>query len=57
MNEYPDIMNSKQACKYLSIGMNSLYQLVATGRIKPFKVGRKLLFSKERLKQMVSEGA
>ena len=32
MSEYPDIMTSVQASKYLNIGLNSLYQLVAIGK-------------------------
>lgn len=38
--EYPDLVNFQQLKEMLSIGKNSAYELLMTGKIKHIKIGR-----------------
>lgn len=38
------LLTSKEVCAYLHIGRSTLYNWVGTGKLKPRKIGRNLLF-------------
>lgn len=44
MEQQPQFLNSKQACKLLGIGRTKLWQLEKEGLLIPARVGRKLIY-------------
>ncbi len=44
--EYPDVLTVKQVCKALSIGKNTLYELLKNKKIKSLRLGKKYLVPK-----------
>ncbi len=41
-DQYPDIMTTEEAADALRIGKSYCYKLLATGRLKSFKLGKKV---------------
>lgn len=44
-----------EACRRLGIGKNSLYKLIAEGRLKPVKIGRRTLLPDAELVRFTDE--
>lgn len=40
-NEYDDLLNVEELCEILGIGKNTVYELLNSGELKAFKVGRR----------------
>ncbi|MCM1500601.1 MAG: helix-turn-helix domain-containing protein [Clostridium sp.] len=40
LKDYNDIISIEDLCTILSIGYNTAYQLLSSGEIKAFKIGR-----------------
>lgn len=49
LEQYPDILTVKEVREILFIGKNKAYQLLESGEIKGFKVGRDWRVRKEEL--------
>ena len=45
-DKYPDVLTVDQVCDALSIGKNTVYQLLKKNQIKHIKVGKKFLVPK-----------
>ena len=45
-DKYPDVLTVDQVCDALSIGKNTVYQLLKENQIKHIKVGKKFLVPK-----------
>jgi excisionase family DNA binding protein len=39
-NQYDDLLNVEELCEILGIGKNVAYDILNTGQIKAFKIGR-----------------
>lgn len=44
--DYPDVVSVPQLMKMLSVGRHAAYELVGSGKIQCFKVGRKIKIPK-----------
>lgn len=44
--KYPDILTPMQVCKALSLGRNSVYNLIHSGQLKSITIGRRILVPK-----------
>jgi excisionase family DNA binding protein len=42
LDEYPDILNSKEVMEILGISKNTLYELIKNGNIPAIRLGKKL---------------
>ncbi|MCI2000590.1 MAG: helix-turn-helix domain-containing protein [Clostridia bacterium] len=42
LDEYPDILNSKEVMEILGISKNTLYELIKDGEIPAVRLGKKL---------------
>jgi len=48
-----ELLNKKQACEFLHIGFNKLWELTSTGQIESFMMGNKRLYEKSKLIEYV----
>ena len=53
LNEYGDILTPKEVRDILGIGYNKTYQLLKTGTIKNFKIGRDIKIPKTYLEAYI----
>ena len=53
----PEVLNAKEAAKFLRIGINQFYEAVGRGDIPHQKIGRSFRFSKTALLQWLGCGA
>lgn len=44
-----ELLNKKEACAFLHVGMNKLWELTSTNQIKSFMMGNKRLYEKKEL--------
>jgi excisionase family DNA binding protein len=47
------VLTVKEACSYLKIGRNTLYNLMDTGKLKGFKIGKLRRFTQDELEAFV----
>lgn len=47
--KYPDVVSIEQVMEMLSIGRNTAYELLNTGRIRAVKLGRKFIIPKKSI--------
>lgn len=40
LEQYSDVMTTDECCQALRIGMNALYDLLNSGKLKAYRVGR-----------------
>lgn len=40
-NDYDDLLNAEDLCEILGIGKNTVYELLNSGELKAFRVGRR----------------
>ena len=40
LEEYPDILTAEETCQALRIGLNALYDLLHSGKLKGYRNGR-----------------
>ncbi|MEN8122466.1 MAG: helix-turn-helix domain-containing protein [Bacteroidota bacterium] len=52
---HPEILNFKEACKFLSCSGSLLYKLTAARKIPHSKRGKKLYFEKKKLLEWMTE--
>lgn len=45
----------QEACRRLGVGRTTLYELIGSGEIRPFKIGRKTLIPESELQRVVQE--
>jgi excisionase family DNA binding protein len=50
---FPPVNTVYEACKLLRISRSSYYQLIATGKLRTFTIGRKRLATGEALAELV----
>ena len=55
--EYADILSPGEAAEALRIGENALYELLNSGKLKPYKNGRNWLIPRDAVRQYVLEQA
>ena len=53
LNDYEDIMTVSDISKILYIGKNRVYELLETGKLKCFRIGRVWKIPKEALKDYI----
>ena len=53
LNEYDDIMTVSEISKILYIGKNRVNELLETGKLKGFRIGRVWKIPKEALKEYI----
>lgn len=53
LNDYEDIMTVSDISKILYIGKNRVYELLETGKLKGFRIGRVWKIPKEALKDYI----
>jgi excisionase family DNA binding protein len=51
---HPFLLSVADACRALSVSRSTFYELVAAGRIKPKKLGRKTLISADDIAAFVA---
>ncbi len=54
LDEYGDVLSPKDVHDILSIGYNKTYELLKTGAIKNFKIGRERKISKHCLENYIN---
>ena len=52
-NEYDDILNIPEVCEALHIGKNRVYELLNTGQLKGFRIGRIWKIPRESVSEYV----
>ncbi|MGH6795356.1 MAG: helix-turn-helix transcriptional regulator [Methylocella sp.] len=52
-NDAPLLFSVPETCSKLGIKQNSLYNLVATGKIQPVKIGARTLFLSDEISRFV----
>jgi excisionase family DNA binding protein len=55
MADSPEVMNIRQASKYLGVSPDTLYKYVNEQKIPAFKLGNRWRFKKSRLDQWMEE--
>ena len=55
MADSPEVMNIRQASKYLGVSPDTLYKYVNEQKIPAFKLGNRWRFKKSRLDQWMDE--
>ena len=55
MADSPEVMNIRQASKYLGVSPDTLYKYVNEQKIPAFKLGNRWRFKKTRLDQWMEE--
>ena len=55
MADAPEVMNIRQASKYLGVSPDTLYKYVNEQKIPAFKLGNRWRFKKTRLDQWMEE--
>lgn len=53
LNDYDDIMTVSDISKILYIGKNRVYELLETGKLKGFRIGRVWKIPKEALREYI----
>ncbi len=53
LNDYEDIMTVSDISKILYIGKNRVYELLETGKLKGFRIGRVWKIPKEALREYI----
>lgn len=53
MDDFGDVLTTKDVHDILGIGYNKTYELLRTGAIKSFKIGRERKIPKECLKEYI----
>lgn len=54
MSTNPAALSTVQACQVLSLGKTKLFELLATGQIKGFNVGRKRLIPQSEIERFIA---
>jgi len=49
------LLNRKEAAKYLCLGVSTIDKFLALKRLKPVRLGRRVLFLKEDLDKFIQE--
>jgi len=49
------LLNKKDVCKLLLISEPTLNRLLRAGRIRPVKIGRRVLFEEEEIERFIEE--
>jgi len=47
------LLNKKEVCKVLFISESSLNRLLRAGRIRPVRIGRRVLFEEEEVRRFI----
>lgn len=55
-NERDTLLSSKELCNLLNVSSVTLWRMQKEGRLKPQRVGRKVVFSKNEVMALVKEG-
>lgn len=53
VNEQPEVMLVKEVALYLRLPLSTTYELVKTGEIPSFRVGRQIRISKKHLLKLL----
>ena len=53
--EYPDVLDVETVCEMLSVGHNTVYDLLNTGKLKGMRFGRVWKISKQAVIEFVLE--
>lgn len=53
----PDVLTPKEAAKILHVGRSTMYQLLAKGDIRSFKIGTKILIPKSFLQEFIANSS
>ncbi len=53
LEEYPDILTTDEACEYLRMGYNALYDLLNSGKLAGIRNGRKSLIPKAAIQDFI----
>lgn len=55
LNQYEDILTVEDVCDILMIGRNRVYELLSTGELKGFRIGkRSWRIPKERVEEYIN---
>lgn len=54
LENYPDILSSKEVCQLLKISLHTLYNLIKTGELPARKIGGKYKIAKKSLIDLIS---
>ena len=55
LNELGDVLSVEEARLFLGIGVNAIYKLLKSGKLKSFKIGREHKIPKFCLEQYIRE--
>lgn len=50
--EFPEIMTPAEAARFLRLGKNGIYDAIKAGSIPSIRVGRRILLSRNSLRQL-----
>lgn len=53
LEDYPDILTTDEACEYLRMGNNALYDLLNSGKLAGIRNGRKWLIPKAAIQDFI----
>jgi excisionase family DNA binding protein len=54
LEELPRLLSIKQACRLLGVGRSNLYEMLALGRVRSVKIGRRRLVPRDAIDEFVS---
>ena len=52
---YSDVLTVEEACDYLKVGRNSIFELIKSKRLDSFKVGNRRLISRRSLRKYITK--
>jgi excisionase family DNA binding protein len=56
LNDYPDVLEFKEVCELLKISRPTLHEILVTGKLEGFKVGKKdWRIPKESIQKFIRE--
>jgi excisionase family DNA binding protein len=53
LEELPRLLSIKQACRLLGVGRSNLYEMLALGRVRSVKIGRRRLVPRDAIDEFV----
>ena len=57
LEDYPDILTVEEACEALRVGYNAIYELLNSGKLKPYKNGRVWRIPKVAIRSYILENS
>ncbi len=57
LEEYQDILTVDEACEAMRMGYNAIYEILKSGQLKAYRVGRRWRIPKSAILKFISENA